>query len=269
MEPFSVLMSIYIKERATLLDRALRSILVDQTTKPSELVLVEDDPLTEELYRVIDKYKSIFPSFISVKLPANVGLGRALNAGLNRCRNEWVTRMDSDDISLPTRFEKQLEYIRAHPDIDVLGCALGEFETDEHIVMSVKACPASVDSYIKFRSPVNHPTVFFRKSSVLRAGSYQHCPFMEDYHLWIRMYAADMKITSMPDILYLFKMDRNTQKRRGGITYIKSELMIQKLLLDSGIISRFNYCTNIMLRCGGRLLPGSFRAFLYRFFFRQ
>lgn len=94
-------------------------------------------------------------------------------------------------------------------------------------------------------------------------------PFMEDYHLWIRMYAADMKITSMPDILYLFKMDRNTQKRRGGITYIKSELMIQKLLLDSGIISRFNYCTNIMLRCGGRLLPGSFRAFLYRFFFRQ
>lgn len=132
-------MSIYIKERATLLDRALRSILVDQTTKPSELVLVEDGPLTEELYRVIDKYKSIFPSFISVKLPANVGLGRALNAGLNRCRNEWVTRMDSDDISLPTRFEKQLEYIRAHPDIDVLGCALGEFETDEHIVMSVKA----------------------------------------------------------------------------------------------------------------------------------
>ena len=143
-------MSIYIKERATLLDLSLLSILVDQTTKPSELVLVEDGPLTEELYRVIDKYKSIFPSFISVKLPANVGLGRALNAGLNRCRNEWVTRMDSDDISLPTRFEKQLEYIRAHPDIDVLGCALGEFETDEHIVMSVKACPASVLYKISF-----------------------------------------------------------------------------------------------------------------------
>ncbi|WP_462373320.1 glycosyltransferase [Alistipes shahii] len=269
MELFSVLMSVYIKEEATFLDWALQSILVDQTVKPSELVLVEDGPLTKELYRVIDKYKCIFPSFISVKLSENVGLGKALNAGLKYCHNEWVARMDSDDISLPTRFEKQLEYIKTHPDIDVLGCAVGEFENDEHIVTSVKVCPISVDSYIKFRSPVNHPTVFFRKSSVLQVGSYRHCPFMEDYHLWIRMYAAGMKITSLQESLYLFKMDRNAQKRRGGITYIKSEMNIQKLLLDSGVISRCNYCTNLILRCGARLLPGSYRAFLYKLFFRR
>ena len=269
MEHFSVLMSVYIREQAALLDRALQSILVNQSVKPSELVLVEDGPLTDGLYHVIDKYKQIFPELVSVKLPQNGGLGNALNAGLKQCRYEWIARMDSDDISLPTRFEKQLEYLEMHPDTDVLGCALGEFEDNEHEVMSIKTCPVSVDSYIKFRSPVNHPTVFFRKSSVLSAGGYQHCHFMEDYHLWIRMYAMGMQITSLQDVLYLFKMDQNTLKRRGGWKYVISELEIQQLLRQQHIISPVRYVANISIRCGGKLIPGNIRSGLYKTFFRN
>ena len=269
MKRFSVLMSVYIREQATLLDRALQSILVNQSVKPSELVLVEDGPLTDGLYHVIDKYKQIFPELVSVKLPQNGGLGNALNAGLKQCRYEWIARMDSDDISLPTRFEKQLEYLETHPDTDVLGCALGEFEDNEHKVMSIKACPVSVDSYIKFRSPVNHPTVSFRKSSVQSAGGYQHCHFMEDYHLWIRMYAMGMHITSLQDVLYLFKMDQNTLKRRGGWKYVISELEIQQLLRQQHIISPVRYVANISIRCGGKLIPGNIRSGLYKTFFRN
>lgn len=269
MKRFSVLMSVYIREQATLLDRALQSILVNQSVKPSELVLVEDGPLTDGLYHVIDKYKQIFPELVSVKLPQNGGLGNALNAGLKQCRYEWIARMDSDDISLPTRFEKQLEYLETHPDTDVLGCALGEFEDNEHKVMSIKACPVSVDSYIKFRSPVNHATVFFRKSSVLCAGGYQHCHFMEDYHLWIRMYAKGMKISSVPEVFYLCKMDHNTLKRRGGWKYVVSELEIQRLLLKKNIISPSRYFINILIRCGGKLIPGNIRSGLYKTFFRN
>ena len=269
MKRFSVLMSVYIREQATLLDRALQSILVNQSVKPSELVLVEDGPLTDGLYHVIDKYKQIFPELVSVKLPQNGGLGNALNAGLKQCRYEWIARMDSDDISLPTRFEKQLEYLETHPDTDVLGCALGEFEDNEHEVISIKACPVSVDSYIKFRSPVNHPTVFFRKSSVQSAGGYQHCHFMEDYHLWIRMYAMGMHITSLQDVLYLFKMDQNTLKRGGGWKYVISELEIQQLLRQQHIISPVRYVANISIRCGGKLIPGNIRSGLYKTFFRN
>ena len=269
MEHFSVLMSVYIREQAALLDRALQSILVNQSVKPSELVLVEDGPLTDGLYHVIDKYRQIFPELISVKLPQNGGLGNALNAGMKQCRYEWIARMDSDDISLPTRFEKQLEYLETHPDTDVLGCALGEFEDNEHKVMSIKTCPVSVDSYIKFRSPVNHPTVFFRKSSVQSAGGYQHCHFMEDYHLWIRMYAMGMQITSLQDVLYLFKMDSSTQKRRGGWHYAKSELIIQKLLLHNNLISVPRYYTNLIIRCGGKLVHRNVRAYLYKILFRE
>ena len=269
MKRFSVLMSVYIREQATLLDRALQSILVNQSVKPSELVLVEDGPLTDGLYHVIDKYKQIFPELVSVKLPQNGGLGNALNAGLKQCRYEWIARMDSDDISLPTRFEKQLEYLEMHPDTDVLGCALGEFEDNEHKVISIKVCPVSVDSYIKFRSPVNHPTVFFRKSSVLSAGGYQHCHFMEDYHLWIRMYAMKMNITSLQNVLYLFKMDQNTQKRRGGWKYIRSELKIQTLLLQQQIISIPRFCINVVVRCGGKIIPSCLRSKVYTRFFRE
>lgn len=267
--PFSALMSVYIREQSGLLDKALRSILIEQTLKPTELILVEDGPLTEELYAVIEKYRLLFPAFKSVRLPQNQGLGIALNTGLEHCRYEWVARMDSDDISMPHRFETQLAYIDSHPETDVVGCALSEFDKDEHQVNAIKRCPEKIDSYIKFRSPLNHATVFFRKSSVQKAGGYQHCHFMEDYHLWIRMYAAGMTLTSIPESLYLCKMDPNTQKRRGGKRYVRSEATIQTLLLKKHIISLPRYCANIVIRCGARILPGGMRAFIYRLFLRN
>lgn len=266
---FSVLMSVYARERADLLDRALQSILFDQTVKPTELILVEDGPLPEELLQVIEKYRLLFPEFVSVKLPQNRGLGIALNTGLDYCKYEWVARMDSDDISMPQRFEKQIEYLSLHPDTDVLGCALSEFEEDTSRIDAIKRCPRTVDSFIKTRCPLNHPTVFFRKSSVLRAGGYQHCPFNEDYHLWIRMFAAGMKLSSLPESLYLFKMDRGTQKRRGGWKYVRSGWTIQTLLWKKGVISLPRFLGNAALYGGVGMLPGSVRAFVYRTFLRE
>ena len=269
MESFSVLISVYIQERADLLDRALRSILVDQTVKPTEVVLVEDGPLTPELYTVIEEYRQRFSVLVSVKLTQNQGLGKALNAGLKACRNEWIARMDSDDISLPGRFEQQLQYIVTHPDIDVLGCAIDEFTSDENTINATRLCPERVDSYIKFRSPVNHPTAFFRKSSVLKAGGYQHCLFMEDYHLWIRMYALGMKITSMQTSLYRARMDMGTIRRRGGWKYMPSEATIQSLLKRKHIISLPRFCLNMVIRCSARVIPSRLRAYIYKSLLRK
>ncbi len=165
MKKFSVLMSVYAKEKPELLERALRSI-VEQTLPADEIVLVEDGPLTPELYTVFDR----FPQLVRVPLKQNMGLGKALNEGLKHCRNEWVARMDSDDISLPERFERQMAHLARHPEIDVLGCSLSEFESDPDLITATKSSPADVTQYIKFRSPVNHATVIFRKSAVLAAG---------------------------------------------------------------------------------------------------
>lgn len=261
---FSVLMSVYFREKAEYLDLALESVLIDQTYKPSELILVADGQLTDELYAVIRKYQGVFANMKLVQLPQNVGLGKALNEGLRHCTYEWVARMDSDDISTPDRFEKQVGYIKNYPSVDVLGTALSEFETNPSEIIAVKRCPQDIESYIKFRSPLNHPTVMYKRSSVLAAGGYVHCPFMEDYHLWIRMHSAGFKLTSLQETLYLFKMDSDTFKRRGGWQYVKSEYRIQKLLLAKKIISHPRFLTNVAIRCSARLIPNSLRAFLYK-----
>lgn len=265
---FSVLMSVYYKEQAEYLDKALESILINQTLKPAELVLVADGQLTDELYSTINKYKKLFVALKLVQLPKNVGLGKALNEGLKNCSYEWVARMDSDDISMPNRFEKQLYHLENNPNIDVLGTALSEFENNPNEIKAIKKCPSNIDSYIKFRSPLNHPTVIYKKSSVLSVGGYTHCPFMEDYHLWIRMYTAGLTLTSLQESLYYFKMDSDTFQRRGGKQYVKSEYQIQKLLLSSKIISFPRFIFNVAIRCSSRLIPNSLRAFIYRTYLR-
>lgn len=268
MMQFSVLMSVYFREQAAYLDKALESVLINQTLKPSELILVADGQLTDELYNTIKKYKELFHDLKLIQLPRNVGLGKALNEGLKHCSYDWVARMDSDDISMPERFERQFEYVNAHPEIDVLGTALSEFENNPNEVSVIKKCPSNIGSYIKFRCPLNHPTVIYKKSAVLSAGGYMHCPYMEDYHLWIRMYTAGLMMTSLQESLYLFKMDFDTFKRRGGKQYVKSEYIIQKLLLSSKIISFPRFVFNVAIRCSSRIIPDLLRVFIYKTFLR-
>ncbi|MDE7150371.1 MAG: glycosyltransferase [Bacteroidales bacterium] len=267
--PFSLLVSVYAGEQAGCLAEALESVLVCQTVLPAEIVLVEDGPLSAELREVLRRYREIFPHWIRVALPENKGLGTALNEGLNHCTYEWVARMDSDDIALPERFERQWAFIEAEPSWDVVGCAVGEFERTADMLAAVRRCPAEVYPAIKFRSPLNHPTVFFRKSAVQAAGGYRHCPFMEDYDLWIRLYANGARMTSLPDVLYLFRMTPDTYRRRGGRVYVASEKRIQKSLRAYGIISWPVYVYNRIVRVGSRYLPGRIRAALYRRFLRK
>ena len=124
---FSVLMSVYEKETPEYLQAALDSILVNQTIMPTEVVVVEDGPLNDGLYDILEEFRKKFPCLKTVPLRKNVGLGDALNEGLKHCSYEWVARMDSDDIAVDTRFESQLTFIKHNPDIDLLGGNITEF----------------------------------------------------------------------------------------------------------------------------------------------
>lgn len=269
IRPFSLLMSVYAREDAVLLSTALESVLVNQTIKPAEIVLIEDGPLTKQLEEVLDHYRILFPKWISVKLAHNSGLGVALNEGMKRCSYDLVARMDSDDISMPERFEKQWNYMEQHPELDVLGCSVAEFEDDPSKPSYLRVCPKNIDKVIKFRSPLNHPTVFFKKKAVLEAGGYQHCLLMEDYFLWVRMYANGSQLSSISEPLYLFRMTNQTQKRRGGGIYANSEKKIQKALLEKKIISYPLYIRNMIIRVGGRYMPAKLRTLIYHIFLRH
>ena len=122
---FSVLLSVYWKENPDWLRLSLKSIWEDQSLKPAEIVLVKDGPLTDRLEAVISQFKQSAPLKI-VPLSQNQGLGRALNEGLKFCSFDLVARMDTDDISKPDRFEKQIRFISQHPDISVVGSWVDE-----------------------------------------------------------------------------------------------------------------------------------------------
>jgi glycosyltransferase involved in cell wall biosynthesis len=263
---FSVLMSVYAKEYPDYLEQALHSILEDQSMGPTELVLVEDGPLTRELYDVIVKFKERHP-VVSVKLPENKGLGQALNEGLLQCRYEWVARMDSDDISVCNRFERQLAVIHNHPELDIVGAWLDEFEESPTNVVSIRKVPehnAEIQAYAKHRSPVNHPVVMFRKEMVLQSGGYRHCPNFEDYYLWARMLLNGAKFYNIQESLLLFRLSPTMFGRRGGTGYLKKEIRFQKLLVSEGFLSKKEMFTNMAVRVFFRIVPNRVRALMYK-----
>src|SRR5699024_7205017 len=105
--------------------------LLKQTVQADEWVVVEDGPLTDELYSVLDEYEKKYENLIKrVPLSENIGLGLALKEGVVNCSNEIIARMDTDDICVPERFEKQLREFQQDKDLDICGSYIIEFEGD-------------------------------------------------------------------------------------------------------------------------------------------
>ena len=138
--PFSVLLSLYCKENPAYLRQSLDSVF-GQTLPPDEVVLVEDGPLTAALYAVVEEYARKYPALKVVPLPENVGLGRALNEGLKHCSHELVARMDTDDIAIPDRFERQSAVFTKNPDVDVTSAWIKEFIDNPQHILSIKKIP--------------------------------------------------------------------------------------------------------------------------------
>ena len=262
-------MAIYRKERPEFLRMALESI-INQTVVPDEIVLVEDGPLTNDLYSVINDYEEYLHVVVNEK---NLGLGLALNKGLLTCRNELVARMDTDDISENDRFEKQLRFFLKHPSCSILGGQIDEFVNNPEDVLGKRVVPetdSEIKKYLKKRCPFNHVTVMFKKTDVIRAGNYQDWFRNEDYYLWIRMAIEGFEFANLPDILVHVRVGTDMYMRRGGNKYFKSEKGIQKLLLEKKMIG---YCTYVS-NCGKRLiveklLPNRVRGWIIRTFARE
>jgi Glycosyltransferases, probably involved in cell wall biogenesis len=263
---FSVLMSVYKKEKPEYLKAALESVWDNQIVKPNEIVLVKDGPLTDSIEKVINDFHRYAPLKI-IPLKENVGLGKALNIGLDRCSNEIVARMDTDDISFNIRFQKQVSFLKDNPEIDVVGSWLDEFESTPDNVISQRRVPESaieIKEFLKKRNPLNHPTVVFRKSSVQKVGGYKHFHLNEDYYLWARMVASGSKLYNIQESLLYFRAGREVFKRRGGFNYALQDYKLQKEFKRLGIVNRKEFIINCCTRCTSRLLPNFIRGTLYK-----
>lgn len=262
---FSVLLPVYWKDKPEYLEKAICSIL-SQTMPPDEVVIVKDGPLSAGLDSLIEKFvQNRSGLFRILALEKNMGLGEALRQGLDCCSNSIVARMDSDDYSIPERFEKQIEALTADPELDLVGSYIAEFEGSIENIKSIRNVPLSINeikSYAKHRNPINHVTVMFKKSAVLKAGGYKSLHGFEDYYLWMRMLAEGCKMLNLPLELVLVRVD-NMFTRRGGLDYVKSERKLQREFLKSGYINWSGYIFNIVVRQVTRIVPNRTRKFVY------
>lgn len=258
-------MSLYSKERPDYLRQSFDSIF-NQTLKPSEVILVEDGPLTEELYSVLDKYQEKYPELKRIPLLHNEGLGKALNEGLKHCSNELVARMDTDDICFPDRFEKQVSFMEQNPNIDISGGWIEEFEDTVDNIKSIRKVPSTheeISIFIKSRNPLNHPSVMFRKSSVEKVGGYQHFPLFEDWYLWVRMFKDGAKFYNLQERLLHFRTSPDMFKRRSGVKYATDSAKFQWTLHKLGLISSLSAIKSSLLRGIVYLLPNNLRKVVY------
>lgn len=244
LPPFSVLMSVYCKEKPEHMQMSLNSILVSQTLKPDEVVLVCDGKLTEELDSVIHKYQREFPYIIRVFRKKQEGLGYALNYGLGFCTYDLVARADTDDICDRKRFETQVRYMDGHPQITVCSSYIDEFDTDWKKPHGIKKVPlknARIRQWAKYRNPINHMASIYRKEPLLAIGSYRHVEGAEDYDLWVRAMSEGMELANIPKVLVHARVGNGMVKRRSNREYIKTWRTIDQYMLDHQMMNKIEY----------------------------
>ena len=263
-------MPVYAKESSVFLAECLASI-AGQTFPASEVLIVKDGPVGRDLDRVIDSFSSTLP-IITIQLQFNQGLGVALRAGLEKCRYDLVARMDSDDICAPRRFETQIDFLARNPEIEVVGSSIAEFDSDPSKCISIRHLPEEHDeicAFAKWRNPLNHMSVLFRKHAVINAGSYRQVPGFEDYDLWARMILNGARFHNLPEPLISARCGSGMQSRRGGIAYAGREVALFWSFRKRGFLTFAEFLRNVALRTPLRFLPQSFREGFYRGWLRK
>ena len=225
MEKYSVLMSLYKKEKPEYLRLAIDSML-NQTVFPDEITIVKDGLLTQELDEVLNEYDNNYDVFNIVGYEKNRGLGLALNYGLEHCRNNLVARMDTDDIAKPDRCEKQLKEFEKDSELSLLGSSVDEFYINPEYVVSRRIVPTTykeIYEFAKRRSAFNHPTVMYKKNKVLELGGYKNLKRNQDVELFGRMLYSGLIAKNIEESLLFFRCDDDLAK-----TEIKSRKRLQK-----------------------------------------
>lgn len=212
-------MSVYKSEKPEYLDEALASVWTEQTLKPRQIVLVEDGNLTEGLYAVVEKWQKELGDVLVVHASKeNLGLTKSLNIGLGYITSDLVARMDSDDISLPRRFEMQEKFLQNHPDVAIVGGSMQEFNSVNSNV-NVRHYPLTHDAVLRSiykASPLAHPTVMMRMS-IFREGGLRYDERFrtsQDIALWLDAVCAGYKIGNLEDVTFRFRLADDMFKRR-------------------------------------------------------
>ena len=263
---FSVSMCVYKKDNPYHFRTAAESIL-NQTVPPSEVVLVVDGPVPPELNTVIKEFEAN-PIFNVIRLPVNSGHGNARRTGLENCTNELVALMDADDISVPDRFQKQINIFNSNPNLAIVGGNISEFVNNPNNIVGYRKVPqkdADIKLYMKKRCPMNQVTVMLSKSKIKSAGGYLDWYCNEDYYLWVRLALKGYEFANIDEVLVNARIGEDLYRRRGGWRYFKSEAKLQRYMLKNKIISFWGFSVNVIKRLIVQvLMPNRLRGWVFQ-----
>ena len=268
---YTILMSVYYKDNPTWLKESIESIL-EQTVLPKQFIIVKDGILTEELNDIISQYEMYLqPYFTIISLKENRGLGIALNAGIEKADCALIARMDSDDIAMPSRCEKQLRIIKER-NVDIISGSILEFDINVSDASALKILPCThkeILDYAKRRNPFNHPCVMFKKEKVMQVGMYQKVHLFEDYDLWIRMLQAGAIGYNIKEPLLYMRAGTGMYKRRGGLKYLISGVKFRWHMHKSGFSGLDDFFISSCAQIIFAMMPNIIRTKGYRAVLRK
>ena len=267
MVDYSILQAVYCSDNPEYLSQSIESMLA-QTHLSNDYVIVEDGPIPDELESVIAVYKQKYSFITVVRLPFNVGLGLALNAGLSQCKNELIARMDSDDISLPDRCAKQVACFEEDPELDIVGCPVSEFQDSVDNIVGQRAVPLdneTIHVFVRRRDPFNHPTVMYRKSKVLQYGPYGDYRKNQDTDLWIKLLSKGCKGKNINEPLLLFRFDQETLRKRRSWANTRNLIAIRWDAMKKGLCSFWDFCVVSATQLLVFVMPPAFQEVVYKF----
>ena len=266
MTTYSVLMSVYFKEKPDFLKQSMCSIW-KQSAQTNDFVLVCDGPLGEELNAVIQDMQKLFGDVLHVvRLAENGGLGHALNEGMKYCKNDLIARMDSDDIAYPDRCERQLKIFEKFPSVSISSGIVQEFTQSTAYIDTKRIPPETQEEILLFakkRNPFNHPCVMYRKSAVQAAGGYQDFYLLEDYYLWIRMLMNGVIGYNLQEPILWMRAGRDMYKRRAGWRYAQSQRKLFAFMYHNNFITFSMYVMSSAVRGISSMLPNCIRQTLF------
>ena len=262
---FSVLITVYEKEKPYNLRKSLLTSY-RQTIKPKEIVLVCDGILTQDLYNEIENIKNLIPILKVYQLSTNVGSGPASCFGVEKCNTDLIARMDSDDYSEETRFEKQIKAFEENPNLIMVGTNILEKNTEFTAFKTVPEKTEEIREYSKFRNPFNNPSSMMKKEYILKVGNYRKFRYLEDYDLTMRLIHDNptKDFLNIQEPLVIMQTNNSSYLRRGGLLYVKTEFFLQIDFYRRGYISKVELCRNIFIRNIVRVMPNSMRKLIYK-----
>ena len=270
MENYSILTTLYKNDSPEFLKQSIDSMLA-QTVLTNDYVIVADGPLTEELAEVLVGYENTHNFFNIVRLSENGGLGVALREGLKYCKNDLVARLDADDLSMPTRCEKQLALFDSDPDLVIVGSDMYEFDSNPDEIKDLKHMPSSPEQIYKYgkrRNAFNHSSVMYRKSVIEEHGSYSIMRRSQDIELFSKILYAGCKCRNINEPLIKFRCGDTRVKRKKKWSNVQSDLRIFKNNYKMGYAGFGDYLYVVITQIGFFILPTKLAGYLYMKLFR-